>query len=74
MNVHAYCIMTSHVHLIISAKEGYNLSDIIRDIKSYTSTVFKKCIKENNQESRKECLSAGPSAFEAGKGRVDLVF
>ena len=56
LNVHAYCIMTSHVHLIISAKEGYKLSDIIRDIKSYTSTVIKKCIKENNQESRKEWL------------------
>lgn len=56
LQVHAYCIMTSHVHLILSAQEEKNLSDIIRDFKSYTSTQFKKIIKENNYESRKEWL------------------
>ena len=37
LNVHAYCFMSSHVHLIISAKDGSKLSDIIRDLKSFTS-------------------------------------
>ena len=37
LKIHAWCIMTSHVHLIISVEHGYMLSDIIRDFKSYTS-------------------------------------
>lgn len=52
--VHAYCIMTSHVHLIVSAGESNNLSDVIRDYKSYTSGALKKSIKDHPQESRKE--------------------
>ena len=31
LNVHAYCIMTSHVHLILSVQDGFVLSDVIRD-------------------------------------------
>ena len=30
LSVHAYCIMTSHVHLILSVREGFALSDTIR--------------------------------------------
>lgn len=56
LSVHAYCIMTSHIHLILSAKEGHRLSDIIRDFKSFTSSQLRKAIKENNSESRKEWL------------------
>ncbi len=29
LEVFAYCIMTSHVHLLCRAEEGYNLSDIL---------------------------------------------
>ena len=54
--VHAYCIMTSHVHLIISSGVGISLSDVIRDYKSYTSGTLKKSIKEHPQESRKEWM------------------
>ena len=38
LRVYAFCIMTSHIHLIISAKDPNKLSDIIREYKSYTST------------------------------------
>ena len=39
--VHAYCIMTNHLHLIISSP-SHNLSDIIRDFKKFTSAkIFK---------------------------------
>ena len=36
LNVHAWVIMTSHVHLIISAKnpDTINIPDIIRDLKN----------------------------------------
>ncbi|MDA0197003.1 MAG: transposase [Bacteroidetes bacterium] len=56
LRVHAYCIMTSHLHLILSVDEGKNLSDVIRDFKSYTSTQLKKAIKDNIIESRREWL------------------
>jgi putative transposase len=55
MEIYAYCIMTSHVHLIFRAKES-NLGDILRDFKSFTSKQFQKNIEENVQESRKEWL------------------
>lgn len=44
------------MHLVISADEGHNLSDIIRDFKSYTSGALKKCIREHSKESRKEWM------------------
>lgn len=56
LRVHAYCIMTSHIHLIISVEEGVHLSDVIRDFKSYTSTRLKAVIGENSKESRREWL------------------
>ncbi len=33
----AWCVMPNHVHLIIQPKENHNLSDILRNIKSYTA-------------------------------------
>ena len=48
--------MTNHLHLIIRAKEGYKLQDILRDYKKFTSKAIIKEIQENPQESRKEWL------------------
>ena len=47
---------TNHVHLIIRAKEGYLLQDILRDFKKFTSKAIIKAIEENPVESRKEWL------------------
>ena len=41
--VHAYVIMSSHIHLIVSAKDGAHLPSIIRDFKTFTS---KSLLKE----------------------------
>ena len=54
LQVHAYCIMTSHVHLILSSEN--NLSDVIRDFKSHTSRKLKESIQTNMYESRREWL------------------
>ncbi len=53
MEIYAYCIMTSHVHLIFRAKEA-NPGDILRDFKSFTSKEVQKIISENVQESRED--------------------
>jgi REP element-mobilizing transposase RayT len=55
LEVYAYCIMTSHVHLIIGIEHGV-LSDIVRDLKSFTSRAIRKSIEENKRESRREWL------------------
>jgi REP element-mobilizing transposase RayT len=64
--LYAYCIMSSHVHLIISRHCSSNLEGIIRDIKKYTSVLIIDAIKANSQESRRKELL---SIFEAeGRG------
>ena len=50
--VHAWCIMSSHLHLIVSSKEN-KLQDIMRDFKTFTSKKITKQIEQGN-DSRKE--------------------
>ncbi|HOZ81463.1 MAG TPA: transposase [Bacteroidia bacterium] len=37
LKVFAYCIMPSHIHLIAKTEDNVNVSDVLRDFKSYTS-------------------------------------
>ena len=55
LKIHGWCIMTSHVHLIISSGNG-KPEEIIRDTKRHTSTMLKNAIRENPAESRKEWI------------------
>jgi REP element-mobilizing transposase RayT len=55
LNVHAWCLMSNHIHLIVSAKNG-NVSDVLRDFKKYTSATILKQIESNNEESRKHWM------------------
>jgi putative transposase len=54
--LHAWVIMTNHVHLIFSCNEYTKHSYILRDFKKFTSNKIIQAIKENNQESRKKWL------------------
>lgn len=51
--LYAWCIMPSHVHLIIGTKKD-PMENILRDFKSFTSGRLKEEIRSNPQESRKE--------------------
>lgn len=53
--LHAWCIMSNHVHLLAAAEEN-NLSDILRDFKKFTSKQIIAGIQNNEQESRKEWM------------------
>lgn len=53
--IHSYVIMTNHIHLIISSKEGFSLPGIIRDLKRHTSKELYNQIN-SSFESRKEWL------------------
>lgn len=54
--LYAYVIMSNHVHMIAAAQEGYHLSDILRDLKKFTSKRLIEAIENNPQESRKRWM------------------
>ncbi|NME67632.1 REP-associated tyrosine transposase [Flammeovirga aprica] len=54
--LHAYVIMTNHIHLIISNNEDNKLEYILRDMKKFTSLKIINAIKDNPVESRKKWL------------------
>jgi putative transposase len=55
MELYAWCIMTSHIHLIIGT-EGNAMQNIMRDLKRHSSEELHKSIKNNSNESRKEWM------------------
>ncbi|MDQ8005307.1 MAG: transposase [Pedobacter sp.] len=56
LNLHAWIIMSNHVHLIATAKEGFELVNIMRDLKKYTSKMIIANMEANVQESRKNWM------------------
>jgi len=56
LEVYAYCIMSSHIHMIIARHGKLQLEHVIRDIKKYTSVKIIEAIKNKPQESRRELL------------------
>lgn len=65
LELYAWCLMSNHLHLIASAKEGYNLSDVLRDLKKFTSKKIVAAMLEIN-ESRRDWMY---NRFEyAGQG------
>lgn len=53
--VHSWCIMSNHLHLVISAKNE-NLSDVLRDFKKFTSKKIVEAIAANEKESRRDWM------------------
>ncbi|MEP7230320.1 MAG: transposase [Ginsengibacter sp.] len=55
LQIYGWCIMTSHVHMIIGTADK-KLDAIVGEMKSFTSTQLKKIIKDHPHESRKEWM------------------
>ena len=55
--IHAWVLMPSHIHLIVSAKTGFVLSDILRDFKKYTAGKILKSLEDSRVESRKSWMT-----------------
>ncbi len=53
--VHAWVIMTNHVHLIVSTNKN-RIPDLVRDIKKYTSRQIIELIMQHPQESRRDWM------------------
>ena len=54
--IHAYVIMTNHVHMIISRNSMSVLENIMRDMKKFTASKIIEAIQANKEESRREWL------------------
>ena len=55
LQIHAYVIMTSHIHMIISSKDSVPMMPILRDMKRFTSKQLVNLIS-TEAESRKEWM------------------
>ena len=55
MEIYAWCILPSHVHLIFRAKNN-NPGEVLKDFKTFTSKQLQSAIEAHSQESRKEWL------------------
>lgn len=53
--IHAWCIMSNHVHLIIGTRQE-KMQHIVRDMKKFASKQIFEKISTNPQESRKEWM------------------
>jgi putative transposase len=56
LEVYAYCIMSSHIHMILARHGKQNLEHVIRDVKKYTSSKIIEAINNNSHESRRDLL------------------
>ena len=54
--IYGWVIMSNHIHMICSCKDGFELSDTLRDFKKYTSTTIVNTIENNKQESRRNWM------------------
>ncbi|MBT3302854.1 MAG: transposase [Bacteroidetes bacterium] len=50
--IHAWCIMSNHMHLIISRNAKDELAGIVRDFKKFTSSMIIKAIQEKPESRR----------------------
>jgi REP element-mobilizing transposase RayT len=55
VNLHAWCLMTNHLHLLVSIREPFYLPDFVRDFKKYTNKKIINAIECEN-ESRKDWM------------------
>ncbi|MEL7001797.1 MAG: transposase [Bacteroidota bacterium] len=54
--IYGWCLMSNHLHLIVSANGFNSLSDILRDFKKFTSRQIIKAIENNGRESRRNWM------------------
>jgi putative transposase len=75
LKIHAWCIMSNHVHIICSSAEPNKLSDTVRDLKQYSSKRITEAIEQNDKESRKGWMMwIFKSAGKENKRNKDIQF
>jgi REP element-mobilizing transposase RayT len=68
LEIFGYCLMSSHLHLIARAEDNFNLSDILRDFKKFTSKAIIKQILDEPESRREWMIEYFSKAGENLKG------
>lgn len=69
LELYSWVLMSNHMHLIAKAKEGYKLSEILRDFKKFTAKQIIKAIQEETESRREWLLSV---MLKAGKANSKI--
>ena len=56
VSLHAWVIISNHVHFIASVPDDVSMGDVLRDFKSFTSKAVMRSIEIEPGESRKEWM------------------
>jgi len=64
LNVFGYCIMPNHVHMIVQAEGKLSISEILRDLKKFTSRSITNKLETEKPEAYQEILDR---FMDAGK-------
>ncbi|TAE27599.1 MAG: transposase [Cytophagales bacterium] len=57
LRIHAWCVMSNHIHLMISTKVSHHPSDVLRDLKKFTAKQIIEAIENSETgESRKDWM------------------
>ena len=57
LEIYAFCLMTNHLHLLVSAKHPIRLPDIVRDFKKHTNKQLIKLVETENESRRIGCYT-----------------
>jgi putative transposase len=57
LNVYAYVVMSNHLHLVANCDDGFELNDVIRDFKKFSSKKIVASIKDEPESRRDWMLS-----------------
>jgi putative transposase len=71
--IYAWCILSNHVHLVVAAKE-YNLSDILREFKSYTAKLLITALQQPGESRKEWMLPLFRAAGEANSNNTTYQF
>ncbi|OQA01768.1 MAG: Transposase IS200 like protein [Bacteroidetes bacterium ADurb.Bin408] len=55
--IYAYCIMSNHVHLIVQSNGLESVSEVLRDLKKYTSKEISKKTEADNSAFSKNAMT-----------------
>lgn len=69
LNIYAWCLMTNHLHMIVSASEGHSLADIEKELKRFTT---QKILEDMNVEPPKR-LHWMMDRFENSSSMLGLI-
>jgi REP element-mobilizing transposase RayT len=72
--IFGYCLMPSHLHLIVRAEKNFTLSDILRDFKKFTSKAIIRQIQTEPESRREWMLEYFRKAGETLNGKSNFRF